>query len=228
MIPFTVDQFLSVFERYNVAVWPAQLVFYALGFLALCLALARKADFSRAISIILSTFWIWMGLVYHFWFFSAINRAALIFAAFFMMQGILFFVAGVWKSNLRFRFRPDLYGMIGSAFFIYALVIYPVLAYWFDHRYPAAPTFGLPCPTTIFTLGMLLWTDRSVPLYLLAIPLAWSFMGFWAAVSLGMIEDCGLLVAGLLSSLLIILRDRSSAKNTNPVDPGGLAAEATR
>ena len=51
---------------------------------------------------------------------------------------------------------------------------------------------------------MLLWTDRRVPLYLLAIPLAWSFMGFWAAVSLGMTEDFGLLVAGVIASLLII------------------------
>jgi len=228
MIPFTVDQFLSVFERYNVAVWPAQLVFYALGFLALCLALARKAGFSRAISIILSTFWIWMGLVYHFWFFSSINRAALIFAAFFILQGVLFFVAGVWKSNLRFRFRPDLFGIIGSAFLVYALVIYPALGYWFGHRYPATVTFGLPCPTTIFTFGMFLWTDRRVPFYLLPIPLAWSFIGFWAAVSLGVKEDFGLLVAGLIGSLVIILRDRFSDKNKNHFELAGVAAAATR
>jgi len=228
MIPFTVEQFLGVFERYNLAVWPAQLFLYAIAIIAVCLALRRKADFSRGISLILSAFWIWMGLVYHFWFFSTINSAALLFALFFVVQGVLFFIAGAWKQQLKFRFRPNLLGILGGAFLLYALVIYPALGYWLGHQYPAAPTFGLPCPTTIFTLGMLLWTDRSVPLYLLAIPLAWSFMGFWAAVSLGMIEDCGLLVAGLLSSLLIILRDRSSAKNTNPVDPGGLAAEATR
>jgi hypothetical protein len=209
MIPFTVDQFLSVFERYNVAVWPAQLFLLAMGILAICLALQRKADFSRGVTIILSMFWIWMGLVYHLLFFSPIDRAALIFAAFFILQGILFFVAGVWKSNLRFRFRPDLFGVIGSAFLMYALIIYPALGYWLGHRYPAAPTFGLPCPTTIFTLGMLLWTDRRVPLYLLAIALAWSFMGFWAAVSLGVKEDFGLLAAGLLGSLLIILRNNS-------------------
>jgi hypothetical protein len=29
MIPFTVDQFLNVFEQYNVAVWPAQRVIRA-------------------------------------------------------------------------------------------------------------------------------------------------------------------------------------------------------
>jgi uncharacterized membrane protein HdeD (DUF308 family) len=205
MIPFTVNQFLNVFERYNVAVWPAQLFLYAMGIFAICLALQRKADLSRSISFILALFWIWMGLVYHLWYFSTINRAAVIFAAFFVLQGILFFIAGVSKHQLRFRFTLNLYGIVGSVFLVYALIVYPALGYWFGHRYPAAPTFGLPCPTTIFTFGVLLWTDRPVPLCLLPIPLAWSFIGFWAAISLGITEDFALLPAGLIGALLIIL-----------------------
>lgn len=90
---------------------------------------------------------------------------------------------------------------------MYALVIYPALGYLLDHGYPAAPTFGVPCPTTIFTFGILLCTDSRIPLYLLPIPLAWSLIGFWAAISLGITEDFGLLAAGLIGSLLIVLRN---------------------
>src|SRR4029078_3834614 len=108
MIPFTLEQFLGVFERYNLAVWPAQLFLYATAMLAVCLALPRKADFSRGISLILSLFWIWMCLVYHFWFFSTINGSSLLFALFFVVQGVLFFIAGAWKQQLKFRFRPNL------------------------------------------------------------------------------------------------------------------------
>jgi Family of unknown function (DUF6064) len=208
MIPFTVHQFLEVFERYNFAVWPTQLFLYALGILAICLALPRKANFSKSVSLILSLFWIWMGLAYHLWFFSDINRAALMFAALFVLQGIGFFIAGVWKYQLRFRSTFNLYGVVGSAFLVYALFVYPALGYWLGHRYPAAPTFGLPCPTTIFTFGMLLWTNQRVPLFLLPIPLAWSFIGVWAATSLGMTEDYSLLAAGVIASLLILVRDR--------------------
>jgi hypothetical protein len=215
MIPFTVDQFLNVFERYNIAVWPAQLFLYALGILAICLALQRKADFSKSISFILSLFWIWMGLAYHLSFFSVINRAALIFAAFFLLQGMLFFIAGVWERQLRFRFTLNLYGIVGSAFLVYALIVYPVLGYWLGHRYPVAPTFGLPCPTTIFTFGMLLWTDRRVPVYVLPVPQLWSLIGFWAAISLGITEDFGLIAAGLIGSLVIVLRDRFLGKTDN-------------
>jgi hypothetical protein len=206
MIPFTVDQFLNVFEQYNVAVWPAQLFLYTIGMFVISLVLSRKSDFSRIVSLVLSLFWIWMGIVYHLWFFSAINKAAIVFAAFFVLQGILFFIAGVLKQQLTFRFSSTLYGIVGSVFLMYALIVYPALGYWLGHRYPAAPTFGLPCPTTIFTFGILLWTNRRVPFYVLAIPLAWSVMGFWAAISLGITQDLGLLAAGLIGSSLIILR----------------------
>jgi hypothetical protein len=80
MTQFTVDQFLEVFEPYNVTVWPAQLFLYPLGILAIGLAFQRKADFSRSVSLILTFLWIWMGLVYHLWFFRVINQAALAFA----------------------------------------------------------------------------------------------------------------------------------------------------
>ena len=211
MIPFTIDQFLDVFERYNVCVWPAQLFLYAMAILAIFLAFQRRGGFSKTISLILGLFWIWMGLVYHFRFFSSINTLALVFAAFFVLQGILFFIAGVLKQQLRFGFIPNLYGIVGSVLLLYALILYPALGYWLGHRYPSAPTFGLPCPTTIFTFGMTLWTTRKVPVYLLPIPFAWSLLGMSAAISLGMIEDYGLLIAGLLSSSLIILRDTSWA-----------------
>lgn len=63
MIPFTVDQFLNVFEQYNVAIRPAQVFLYTMGIVAVCLTLSRQKDFSRIVSLILSLFWIWMGIV---------------------------------------------------------------------------------------------------------------------------------------------------------------------
>lgn len=209
-LPFTTDQFLRVFEHYNVAVWPAQLVLEVIGIVAIYLAVQRKSDSSRVISLILALLWIWMGAIYHYSFFSVINRAAFVFAALFILQGTIFFTAGVVKNELRFRFRPDVYGIAGGVLFVYALIVYPALGYWFGHRYPAAPTFGLPCPTTIFTFGMLLWTTRNVAVYVLLIPLVWSVIGFSAAIALGMTEDFGLLVAGAIGSLLILLRSHSA------------------
>ncbi len=208
-LPFTNEQFLSVFEKYNLSVWPMQIVFVLIAILAMILSIRKIKRSDKIISIALGFFWLWIGIVYHFTYFTSINKAAYFFAALFIFQGLLFLFAGGMGSMLSFKFQPNSYGIVGSLLILYALLIYPVLGYFFGHAYPKNPTFGLPCPTTIFTLGLLLWTDKFVPKYVLAIPLIWSIIGFGAALSLGVIEDYGLLIAGVLGFILIIVRDRS-------------------
>jgi hypothetical protein len=217
MIPFTVEQFLNVFARYNVAVWPAQIFLYAIALCAIGLSLQRSWDFSRSINGLLSALWLWSGIAYQIIFFSRINSVAYLFAAFFILQSFLFFYAGVLKRELSFSFANNSYGIIGGLFFIYALVIYPVLSYELGHRYPMTPTFGVPCPTIIFTFGMLLWSRRDVPLYIAIIPLLWSLVGVSAALSLGMKEDFGLVIAGLLGFLLLLLRNRKQRASSKPI-----------
>ncbi|MFZ0390895.1 MAG: DUF6064 family protein [Calditrichia bacterium] len=207
-IPFTIEQFLSVFEKYNLTIWPMQIVLYLLALVAIFLTLKPRKAAGRIISLILAIFWLWMGIVYHLLFFTAINPAAYIFAMLYIVQAILFLVAGIIKTNLSFKFQANLYGLTGALFLIYALLVYPLLGYAFGHAYPAMPTFGAPCPTTIFTFGILLLTVKRVPKYLLVIPFLWSLLGFSAAVNLMIKEDFGLLAAGILGTALIIMKDR--------------------
>jgi hypothetical protein len=157
----------------------------------------------RIIGLILGFFWIWMGLAYHLQFFAPINRAAYGFAALFTLQGIAFLIAGAARERLSFRFRADLNGVAGMVLIGYALLFYPLLGLLLGHAPPSAPTFGLPCPTTIFTFGILLWTDRKFPRVIIAIPLLWSLIGFSAARTLGILEDIGLLVEGLAGTILV-------------------------
>lgn len=208
-LPFTTEQFLSVFEKYNLSVWPMQIVLVLIAILAIILSISKINRSDNIIGIVLGFFWLWIGIVYHVAFFTSINKAAYFFGALYIIQGLLFLYVGGLKSELSFKFEPNSYGIVGSLFILYALVIYPGLGYFFGHVYPKNPTFGLPCPTTIFTFGLLLWTDKHVPKYVLAIPLIWSIIGFGAALSLGVKEDYGLLIAGVLGSILIVIRDRS-------------------
>jgi hypothetical protein len=46
----------------------------------------------------------------------------------------------------------------------------------------------------------------------LAIPFIWSMIGFSAAVSLGIREDIGLLIVGMVGSLMILFRDKTKTK----------------
>ena len=210
-LPFTVEEFLGVFVRYNETVWPMQIVLNAIAIGATAMVLRRRPYSDRAIAAILGFLWLWMGIVYHVVFFSAINPAAYLFGVLCAGEAGALFVYGVLRTTLSFRLRPTVRGVLGAALVVYALVGYPLLGQFLGHDYPRSPTFGLPCPTTIFTFGMLLWAERSVPFLVVVPAFLWAVVGTVAAVTLTMTEDLGLGVAGLVASLAILVDNRRRA-----------------
>lgn len=203
MLPFTQAQFLSVFADYNQAVWPAPILAYALALLVV-LALWRPAPWAgRLSSAVLALMWLWTGIAYHWIYFRPINPAAAGFGALFLIQAGLLAYHAVFRSEPAFHRRDRLAEWVGFGLIGYAMVLYPLLGAAAGHTYPAAPTFGItPCPVTIFTFGVLLVTARSVPWWLLAIPLLWAAIGGSAAVLLAIPEDWMLPVAGMLCAAL--------------------------
>src|SRR5579884_781307 len=195
-LPFTVEQFLGVFARYNEAIWPAQVVAYVLGLAAVSLALRRQPYSDRAITGVLALFWVFVGAVYQATFFAAINPIAVAFGVLFLIEALVLGWAGVLHDWLAFTPDRSPRSLAGGFFVLYALLIYPLLGLAFGHVYPEAPVFGVaPCPMVIFTFGMLMWTDARMPKWVLVVPLLWAVLGLSAATTLGMREDLGLIAA---------------------------------
>jgi len=149
------------------------------------------------------------GVVYHWLYFSKLNKLAVLLGGLFVLQSLLLSFDGVIRRKLSFRIRVNWSGLFGALFVVYALVIYPLLGLLLLHKYPKAPTFGVPCPITLFTFGILLWTEHRPPWSILIIPLVWSLFGLSAVFLLGMREDFALAVAGLITLILILLRNQS-------------------
>jgi hypothetical protein len=148
---------------------------------------------------ILAALWAWMAVGYHVLFFSSINPLAYAFAAVFLFQAAMLAWHGLKTGRLAIAQPVDRTELIGGAALIgYALVVYPGIALAVGQRYPAIPTFGLPCPTTIFTLGLLLWCKRPLPWIVLVVPGLWAVIAALAAVSLGVVEDYALPLAAAL------------------------------
>jgi hypothetical protein len=206
--PFTAEQFSLVFSKYNNALWPAQVILYALALIAVLFVFKTNRYSSKIISAILGFLWLWMGIAYNWVFFTAINPAAWILGLVFVVEGALLLYFGFFKNKLKFKFQKNAFSYIGLAITTIGLTVYPVIGYLIGHTFPTNPTFGLPCPTTIFTLGMLL-TDIGPTKRLLIIPFAWSLLGFMAAISFGIKEDVLLLVSGICAMSLVLLRDRA-------------------
>ena len=158
---FTVEQFLNVFERYNEALWPMQIVAYAVGIVLVVLALTKWKRASAVIFGALAVMWAGMAVGYMWSYFADINKAAYLFGVIFLAQAVLLAVAAVRERGASYGGRRDARMWVGLALIVYAMVAYPLLGMAFGHSYPRAPMFGLvPCPTTIFTFGMLLLAAR--------------------------------------------------------------------
>lgn len=203
-IPFTTEQFFQVFEQYNQAIYPVQFVLILIAIVAIVLAASHQPFRKQIISGLLGFLWLWTRIVYHLIFFTAISPPAYLFGTLFIFQGLLFLYEGVARNRLSFRASRRFDGILGAIFIAYALVIYPIVGYALGRIFPASPTFGAPCPTTIFTFGLLLWTDREISLSLLIIPVLWSIVGTSAALSFGVKEDFGLLVAATMGTAAIV------------------------
>jgi hypothetical protein len=214
-LPFTIDQFLRGFHSYNDAVWPMQWFLNALAIVAVVAAIRGGRRASVAAVAILSVLWVWVGIVYPSAFLGTTNRAAVIMGIPFIIQGILIARLGFsGASRLRYERHFDGTSMIGLALVAYALIVYPVLGYMLGHRYPSAPTFGVPCPTTIFTFGMLLLAALPRARALIVIPIGWTIFATSAVWQLGMWEDLGLPVAAILAAIILLFRkpsDRGTA-----------------
>jgi hypothetical protein len=211
-LPFTTDQFFGVFVRYNQSVWPAQIALNAIALTCIGLAFLKGVAAGRWIAALLAVLWVWVGVAYHFAFFSGINPAAWVFGGVSFAGGLVFLWLGTLKRALRFSPAGGWRGAVGGLLLVYALLAYPLLGYVAGHRYPAAPTFGVPCPTTIFTLGLLLFASRPVPRLVFLVPILWAAVGSFAAFSLGVVEDFGLLAAAIVAIVAAFPGPRSAVR----------------
>jgi hypothetical protein len=211
MLPFTSEQFLAVFVAYNEAIWPIQIAAYLLGAIAVALLFWNPPGADRIIVAIVAAMWLWTGVAYHALFFSAINKAAYIFAALFIAQGGALIYAGVYRDQVRFGNRTRPLSWVGVALMIYAAILYPLIGLSTGHRYPEVPMFGVtPCPVTIFTFGLFLLATPPLSRWLLVIPFIWSLIGGSAAFLLHVPQDWPLLVSGFVAVPLIVFGTRRS------------------
>ena len=197
-MPFTPAQFFEVFRSYNEFVWPAPLLLSLLAVVAATVAFTGR---QLAVKLTLLLLFVWCAVMYHWLHFTPVNPAAWLFGALFVAGGFLFL------RDVHFGEAAGARVVAGLLFIGYALVAYPLIAFALGHRYPWLPTFGAPCPLTIYAIGLLLTARAPLPVAPAIVPLIWAAIGSSAAVSLGVREDLGLTAAGL-TLLAVLIQDR--------------------
>jgi len=207
MLPFSHAQFIEVFTRYNANVWPAQIAAYFLALAMVVAILSPLRTKGRLVAGGLALMWLWTGVAYHGVHFSAINNAAYLFGALFVIQGLLLTRAAL-TDTLRFASSGKAKSWLGWSLVAYATILYPALGLWFGFRAVELPMFGItPCPVTIFTFGIFLLA-APVSRWLLAVPVLWALIGGSAAFLLRVPQDWVLLASGF--SVIVLLHPGAS------------------
>jgi hypothetical protein len=208
-LPFTIDQFLDVFAAYNSAFWPVAALLWLASCAVVVQLIRRGPRASIAVSVLLSVHWAWAGLAYHLAFFREVNPAATVFGMLFIVQSGLFAWRGFFGRKLEYHVTRSMWSRLGIGLIAYAL-LYPLVGLALGLGYPRMPTFGVPCPTTILTVGLLLLVPGRELRWIAVIPLVWSAIGGSAVFFLRIHADSMLLVAGIVL-LVRILRPSTAS-----------------
>jgi hypothetical protein len=226
-LPFTREQFFDVFAAYNATLWPVVLALWiASAVLAVLLARRWSPAADRAVSTFLAIHWAWSALAYHAAFFAAINPAAWLFAALFLVEAALLAWWGTIRGSLRFGGEPSAWTPVAWVLVAYALV-YPAINAAQHGTFVRIPAFGVPCPTTIFTAGLLMLASPRMPA-LTIVPILWSAIGGSAAWLLGVHADYALPIAGAALAVSLLsprrrARPRSTTGSESPARPDVVA-----
>jgi Family of unknown function (DUF6064) len=171
---FSPHTYYRLFELYNAAIWPAQILALALGLAILVLLRAGFAGRDRIIAAILAAAWLWVAWAYLLERYDTINWAARYFAIGFTIEALLLVGAGLILGRLRFRPGADVGSRLGVVIFLFALLLQPLIGPLVGRPWTQLEIFGIaPDPTVVGTLGLLLSATGWIARLLLAIPLIW-------------------------------------------------------
>jgi hypothetical protein len=169
---FSPRTYYRLFEIYNAAIWPAQIVAVGLG-LAIWTLLAR-ARASRVIATILAGCWLWVAIAFHAHRYATINTASIYFAAAFGLEAALLIWLGILSGRLAFERTVDLPGRAGLWIFLFALLVEPLAGPLLGRGWRQVEVFGVaPDPTAIATLGILLLATGQGRWALFIVPAIW-------------------------------------------------------
>ena len=165
---FSLHSYYRLFELYNRAIWPAQILALALGIAILVLLRRAEPWRGRAITVLLAACWLWVAVVFLAHRYATLTWSARYFAWGFGVEAALLLWTAL-RGRLIFERR-----LAGLAIFLAALVVPPLSGPLVGRTWRQVEVFGVaPDPTAVATLGILLLAAGRVRWELAALPLLW-------------------------------------------------------
>jgi hypothetical protein len=209
---FSPSTYYRMLERYNLAIWPAQLAGVAIGLAIVVLLIGKRAHHERIIAGLLAACWMWIALAFHYQRYAQINWAATWFALAFACEALLLVVVGVLAGRLDLQLARSGTLWIASSILAMSILGYPVLAPLTGRPWTTAEIFGVAAdPTAIASVAVLARVRGRIRWLLLIVPALWCAIAAAMLWAMDAPEALVVLAAGLLALWPAVARRRRDA-----------------
>jgi hypothetical protein len=206
LVLFTPETYFRLFELHHRDWWPMQLACLAMAVVILLCLWLRPARGGRVIAILLAASWGWVGWAFLHLRFAPIHWVANWYAVAFFLQALLLFIYGVSRCGMEFETGNTVRTGIGVVVLLFALLVMPATAHLSGREWMQAELFAMtPDATALATLGLLLLVKGQVAVWLVIIPVAWSFVTGATLWALEAPEALILPVGAILTIVLMIM-----------------------
>jgi len=189
-----------MFERYNLAIWPAQLAGVSIGLAIVALLIGKRGHHERIVAGLLAACWMWIALAFHYQRYAQINWAATWFALAFACEALLLVVVGVLAGRLHLQLARSGVHWIATSIVAMSILGYPLLAPITGRPWTTAEIFGVAAdPTAIASVAVLALVRGRIRWPLLVVPVIWCAIAAATLWAMDAPEAWVLLAAGLLA-----------------------------
>ena len=197
---FSPSTYYRMFERYNLAIWPAQLAGVSIGLAIVALLIGKRGHHERIVAGLLAACWMWIALAFHYQRYAQINWAATWFALAFASEALLLIVVGVLAGRLHLQLARSGVHWIATSIVAMSILGYPLLAPITGRPWTTAEIFGVAAdPTAIASVAVLALVRGRIRWLLLVIPVLWCAVAAATLWAMNAPEGWIVLAAGLLA-----------------------------
>jgi hypothetical protein len=222
LLLFSPRTYYRLFELYNAAIWPAQLLAVALGLSVLFLGRRQGSSRGRAIAGILAGCWLFVAIAFHANRYATINWAAVDFGWGFGFEAALLIWTGVLRGKLVFEPGEGAIGRAAVGIFLFALLAQPFVGPLCGRPWRQVEIFGVaPDPTAVATLGILLLASGRVRWELLAVPAIWCAISGATLLAMKSPDAWVTPLAAVLAVALAVGKARARRRALGPEAAGG-------
>lgn len=191
---------------YNEAMLPIQAVMIIIAaFLTYRVFAKPGAKTDVWMKAFLSFAFAWNGVVF-FLFFARNPISTFTGVPLFIVVAALFAV-DIFTKKTQFRLPDAKWRKVLTVLWILLVFLYPLIGWTLGHAYPKTCTPMMPCPLTVFALGLVAAAAPKVDKKVFAFLLPWALLGLPKCLgALDCYEDCILFAAGVYG-LIVLIKD---------------------